>query len=168
MNTRPSLLPFLRISLTLATVASICFAQSAPAQVIDSRPTIYPARGQTPYQQSNDDAACYGWAKGQTGFDPAWPATVPAPVVVPGGQRVVGAARGAAAGAVVGAIAGNAGKGAAAGAAIGTMAGGMERRQERRAIGAYDAQVEVNNEAGLSAYWRAWRACMAGRGYTVD
>lgn len=170
MNQRPRLFKFKRFSLALAlaSAAAICVAQSAHAQVVYSKPTVYPARGQTPYQQSNDDAACYGWAKGQSGFDPAWPATAAAPVVVPGGQRVVGAARGAAVGAVAGAIGGNAGKGAAAGAAIGTMAGGIERRQERRAIGAYDAQVQVNNEAGLSSYWRAWRACMTGHGYTVD
>lgn len=155
-------------ALALASVIAPATAEIALAQVIYPKPVIYPARGQSPYQQSNDDAACYSWARQQSGVDPAFAATVPAPVVVPGGQRVVGAARGAAAGSVAGAIAGDAGKGAAAGAAIGAMAGGIERRQERRGMAAYNAQAQVNNEYAMSSYWHAWRACMAGRGYTVE
>ncbi|QGZ60236.1 hypothetical protein FAZ97_34570 [Paraburkholderia acidiphila] len=151
----------------LASVIAPAVAEIAQAQVVYPKPVIYPARGQSPYQQSNDDAACYSWARQQSGVDPAVAATAPAPVVVPGGQRVVGAARGAAAGSVAGAIAGDAGKGAAAGAAIGAMAGGMERRQERRGIAAYNAQAQANNEYAMSSYWHAWRACMTGR-YTVE
>lgn len=152
----------------LACVIAPGMATIAQAQIIYPKPVIYPARGQSPYQQSTDDAACYSWARQQSGVDPAFAATPPAPVVVPGGQRVVGAARGAAAGSVAGAIAGDAGKGAAAGAAIGAMAGGMERRQERRGVAAYNAQSQANNEYAMSSYWHAWRACMTGRGYTVE
>ncbi|WP_425469762.1 glycine zipper domain-containing protein [Paraburkholderia unamae] len=153
----------------LASVIAPGMATIAQAQVVYPKPVIYPARGQSPYQQSNDDAACYSWARQQSGVDPALVATGPAPVVVaPGGQRVVGAARGAAVGSVAGAIAGDAGKGAAAGAAIGAMAGGIERRQERREIAAYGAQAQASNEYAMSSYWHAWRACMSGRGYTLE
>lgn len=176
MNKRRRLMQVMRAAFALATMTAAGVAQNAQAQVIYAKPVVYPSRGQTPYQQSADDGACYSWAKQQTGFDPAWAATAPAPAYgpaygpayAPGGQRVVGAARGAATGAVAGAIAGDAGKGAAAGAAIGTMVGGVEHRQARRAAGAYNAQVQVNNQAGTSSYWRAWSACMAGRGYTVN
>jgi hypothetical protein len=34
---------------------------------------VYPAKGQTPQQQKNDESACYTWAVQQTGFDPAKP-----------------------------------------------------------------------------------------------
>ncbi|HKR45614.1 MAG TPA: glycine zipper domain-containing protein [Paraburkholderia sp.] len=168
MSNRQHFLFVAQAAFALASVFAPAVADIAQAQVTYPKPVIYPARGQSPYQQSNDDAACYSWARQQSGVDPAYAATVPAPVVVPGGQRVVGAARGAAAGSVAGAIAGDAGKGAAAGAAIGAMAGGIERRQERREIAAYGAQAQVNNQYAMSSYWHAWRACMAGRGYTVE
>ena len=35
---------------------------------------IYPKNGQTKDQQAADQYECYGWAKGQTGFDPTQPA----------------------------------------------------------------------------------------------
>ncbi|MFD1557616.1 glycine zipper family protein [Paraburkholderia silviterrae] len=168
MIKRRRLMQVMQAAFALATVTAACVTHNAHAQVIYSKPVVYPARGQTPYQQSTDDGACYSWARQQTGFDPAWAATAPAPAWAPGGQRVVGAARGAATGAVAGAIAGDAGKGAAAGAAIGTMVGGIEHRQARRAAGAYNAQAQMNSEAGASSYSRAWSACMAGRGYTVN
>jgi hypothetical protein len=168
MSKRRHIMFAAQAALALASVIAPGAAEIAQAQVIYPKPVIYPSRGQSPYQQSNDDAACYSWARQQSGVDPAMVATVPAPVVVPGGQRVVGAARGAAVGSVAGAIAGDAGKGAAAGAAVGAMAGGMERRQERREIAAYGAQAQASNEYAISSYWRAWRACMAGRGYTLQ
>lgn len=34
---------------------------------------VYPAKGQTTEQQSKDDYECFGWAKGQTGYDPMKP-----------------------------------------------------------------------------------------------
>src|SRR5512139_1417796 len=65
---------------------------------------VFPAKGQTPQQQSQDEGECYAWSKGQTGVDPMAPA--PAPAAQPaqqteqasagGGSRVRGAARGAA------------------------------------------------------------------------
>ena len=82
---------------------------------------VYPAKGQTPQQQKNDEAACYQWAVKQTGFDPAnpppqQPAAKP-PTTATGTTPGAGA-RGALGGAAVGAIAGDAGAGAAAGAVV--------------------------------------------------
>jgi len=143
-------------------------AGMARAQSIYQKPVVYPARGQSINQQTSDDSACYGWARQQSGIDPYRVASSPLPVIVPGGERVRGAAGGAAAGAVVGAIAGDAGKGAATGAAVGTVAGGVAHRQQRRQAVAASAQMQANNEWALTSYWNAWRACMTGRGYSVQ
>jgi hypothetical protein len=140
----------------------------ARAQTVVQKPIAYPARGQSAYQQTNDDSACYGWARQQSGVDPYRVASGPVPVIVPGGERVRGAAGGAAAGAVVGAIGGDAGKGAAAGAAAGTIAGGVAHRQHRREAIAASSQIQASNDWALASYWQAWRACMTGRGYSVQ
>src|SRR5262245_23198335 len=78
---------------------------------------IYPSKGQSAAQQDKDKYECYGWAKGQTGFDPMAPPTTKTPPPA-GGQRSVaggavgGAMLGAGVGAVGGAVAGGkAGKG---------------------------------------------------------
>ena len=34
---------------------------------------VFPAKGQTPQQQSQDEGECYAWSKGQTGVDPMAP-----------------------------------------------------------------------------------------------
>src|SRR4051812_22302354 len=96
---------------------------------------VFPAKGQTPQQQSQAEGECYAWAKGQTGVDPMAPQPSPAQAAAQptqaapaqGGQRVRGAARGAAAGAVIGEVANNdAGEGAAVGATLGVVKGGAE------------------------------------------
>ncbi|CAG2149997.1 hypothetical protein D3C87_1211400 [compost metagenome] len=133
-----------------------------------SKPVAYPAKGQSAQQQSKDDGECYSWAKQQTGIDPAVVAQAPPQQQAQGGQRVQGAARGAAGGAVVGAIAGDAGKGAAAGAAVGTMAGGSRNRQERRNVQAANEQNAASQQQAMGSYYQAWKACMGGKGYTVQ
>ena len=114
-------------------LAALLIACAAAAQ----QPIVYPAKGQSVQQQSQDEAQCSAWAKQSTGIDPAVVAASPPPPqtgpAVGGGQRVRGAARGAAGGAAIGAIAGDAGKGAAAGAVVGTMAGGRHGRQQQAA-----------------------------------
>lgn len=136
---------------------------------------IYPNKGQSKEQLDKDKYECYGWAKGQTGFDPmAEPkATEPPPdQEAPQGGLVRGGARGAATGAVVGAIAGDAGKGAAIGAAAGGLFGGMRRRDQQRREQAEqqqwaDQQV-ANYQHNRDEYNRAYSACLKGRGYTVN
>jgi hypothetical protein len=117
---------------------------------------VYPARGQSPQQQQQDQAECHGWAMQQSGVNPG---AMPPPSSG-SGQVVRGAGRGAALGAVGGAIGGNAGKGAAIGAATGALVGGMRRADERRA--SEQAQSQAN-----AAYSRAYAACLEGRGYSV-
>ncbi|MGY2488993.1 glycine zipper family protein [Cupriavidus sp. CP313] len=161
-----------RRSLALAACTALVLisgaANTAQAQALLLKPVAYPLRGQSAYQQANDDGACYGWARRETGVDPARIASTPAPVILPGGERIRGAAGGAAAGAVVGAIGGDAGRGAAAGAAVGTVAGGAAHRQHRRQAAAISVQAQASNDWAMTSYWQAWRACMAGRGYSVQ
>ena len=114
---------------------------------------VYPARGQSPQQQQQDQAQCQSWAAQQSGGPPPPPSG-------PQGQGVRTAARGAAVGAVGGAIGGDAGKGAAAGAAAGALVGGMRRRDQRRQEQAAQAQYS-------DSISRAYAACLEGRGYTV-
>lgn len=139
-------------------------ALAAPLQ---AAPVIYPAKGQSAQQQQKDDGECYGWAKGNTGIDPAAVAAQPPPPsgsTVGSGDRARGAARGAVGGAAIGAIAGDTGKGAAVGAVAGTMAGGHRARQNQAAQqqGAQQAKQDQ-----INTFYRAYGACMEGRGYTV-
>ncbi len=135
---------------------------------------VYPARGQSPQQMEKDKAECYRWAVGQTGFDPAAPPrpAPPPPQAQPQGGVISGALTGAALGAIGGAIAGDAGKGAAIGAATGGLFGGIRRhRQEsyqRQQYDEYHRQEAARFSHMKQQYDRAYRACMTGRGYTVN
>ena len=117
---------------------------------------VYPANGQTPAQQDNDNYHCYRFAMQQTGYDPTRGVATPPPTA----NAVRGAAGGAALGAVGGAIGGNAGKGAAIGAGVGAVVGAARRHNQKQAAATVNAQAR-------SAYNRAFGACMVGRGYTV-
>lgn len=153
-----------------AGVTSLMLMLAANAQTASvQKPIVYPAKGQSATQQSSDDGACYTWAKQNTGIDPvAAGAAPPPPPPPPAGQRARGAVRGAAAGAVVGEIANDdAGHGAAVGAAAGAVAGGVQKRQQRRAAANQTQQHQAQQQDALVTYYRAYGACMQGRGYTL-
>jgi len=130
------------VALTLAVFATTVGAQG--------KSFVYPQKGQTAAQQSQDEAQCRAWAQGHAGAPPP-----PPPNHARGTVR--GGARGAAGGAAIGAIAGDAGKGAAVGAVVGGVRG---RRQSKQA--AAEQQAGAANDLE-----RAFAACMEGRGYTV-
>ncbi len=145
-------------------ITALCMAISAMAQ----QPVAYPARGQSTNQQGKDDAECHAWAKQTTGIDLAALAQTPVPQdtgpAVGGGERVQGAARGALGGLAIGAIAGDAGKGAAIGAIVGTMAGGHKARKSQEA---QNQQAQAQRQEQMNTFYRAYGACMEGRGYTI-
>jgi hypothetical protein len=142
----------------LLAFSSLTFAQQHPA--------VYPAHGQSPQKQQQDEGACYAWAKQNTGIDPAVAAQPAPPPTQPTGARVGGAARGAAAGAIIGDVSGNdAGHGAAVGATAGALAGGVRARREHAAQAQAQQQAQG---AELATYWRSFGACMQGRGYSVQ
>lgn len=128
-------------------------AAFAAAAAFASGPFVYPQKGQSQAQQDQDRGACERWAQSQTGTAPG---AQPPPGTNPR-RTVGGAARGAGVGAAVGAIAGDAGKGAAAGAVVGGVAGRRRGIQENQAAAAQTQDT----------YYRAFAACMEGRGYTV-
>jgi predicted lipid-binding transport protein (Tim44 family) len=136
---------------------------------------IYPTKNQSAAQQDKDKWECRAWATKQSGFDPAArpKASTPPPLrEAPKGGLLRGAAGGAALGAVGGAIAGNAGKGAAIGAAGGGLLGVMRRndqaRQQQYANQQWANQNVAQHEQHRSDWFRAVKACLTGRGYTVQ
>lgn len=154
-----------RILQITAGVAALTMAAVAMAQ----KPIIYPSKGQSPQQQSQDDGECYVWAKQNTGIDPIAlaqnPATQETGTATGGGERVEGAVKGAVGGLAIGAIAGDAGKGAGIGAVVGTMAGGRKARQNQSAR---NQQSQQYTQDQIHTFYRAYGACMQGRGYTVN
>jgi hypothetical protein len=146
------------------SIAMLLAAAAAAAQ----QPVVYPARGQSASTQSRDQNECRAWAQQSTGIDPAVLAQQPVPQetgpATGGGERTRGAARGAVGGLAIGAIAGDAGQGAAIGAVVGTMAGG---RQARRNQTARNEQAQGDRQQTMNTYYRAYGACMEGRGYTI-
>lgn len=144
-------------------VAGMCLASNALAQ----KPIVYPAKGQSMEQQNRDDGECYVWAKQNTGIDPlSPPQAAPAQTSsTGGGERARGALRGALGGAVIGEIASDdAGKGAGIGAVLGTMRGGRDARQKQQAR---EQQAQDQQQGQVNTFYRAYGACMEGRGYTI-
>jgi hypothetical protein len=129
---------------------------------------FYPSQGQTPEQQSKDQAECQAWAQQQTGIDPTRPAPQVAAAPAQQGQVVRGAARGGLLGVVGGAIGGDVGKGAAIGAGVGATKGLLDRRRDRIDTEQAQQQALSAQQAGLAEFNRALGTCMQGRGYSVS
>jgi hypothetical protein len=135
--------------------------------VAAQKPIIYPAKGQSAAQQNRDDGECHVWAKQSTGIDPAAVAAAPPPQTgqtsgAPVGRSMVGGALG---GAVIGEIAGgHSGEGAAIGALVGTRRGIQQQQQQQKQAAAQQSQAQQQR---LDTYYRAYGACMSGRGYTI-
>jgi hypothetical protein len=139
-----------------------------------SDPIIYPKKGQSSQQLTKDKNECSQWAKKETGFDPAAPATPSTPPPVRETTKA-GAGRGAVGGGLVGlgvgAIAGAPGKGAAIGAASGALIGGVRRKKHTEQQDQKEQQWAQQEAAGQQQkrnyYNRAFSACMEARDYTV-
>lgn len=116
----------------------------------------YPKQGQSADQQSKDDYDCYSWATRQTGYDPRRPTSSYSDSGQSTGRGLLG---GALLGAAVGEIAG--GKGGE-GAAIGGLLGGVRGHRS----GQQQAQAAAAGER--NAFNRAYKACMEGKGYSVN
>jgi hypothetical protein len=174
------------ISVALALVAASLQAQQGGQKTLASTLEIYvfPAAGQDATQQSQDEAACYDWAVGNTGSDPfqaQQQQTADAQQAAAAQQQASqagrgsgarGAVRGAAAGAVIGEIADDdAGKGAAYGAAVGVVAGRRKGRQaEQQAqqqVADQSQQAQQASQAQIDNFKKAFSACMEGKQYTA-
>ena len=132
---------------------------------------VYPAQGQSQEQQTIDEEECRKWATEKTGVDPlqvAKSATSEAGTSQQDRKVVKGAAGGALAGVVVGAIAGDAGKGAAIGATVGGLGGAARKRQKQMAQQNDVQQAQDQQKAMMAEYDKAYRACLSGRGYSIQ
>lgn len=131
---------------------------------------IFPAKGQSNEVMEQDKFSCYGWAKGQTGFDPmrAPTTTTPSPSQA---KKSGGIVRGGLGGAALGAIIGDSSKSAKRGMAAGALIGGVRQRSSNNTNEQKTAeweQREASNYANnRNQYNRAYSACLEGKGYTV-
>ena len=149
----------LRISLGI-------FATAISLAALAEKPIIYPAKGQSAAQQQKDDGECQTWAKQNTGVDPAKPAPTAQTAAPPPPKG--GLVKGAAVGATVGAIGGNdVGNAAAKGAAVGVVAQHSRRKGQAEAAAAQNQQAQASQQQAMATFFKAFGACMEGRGYTV-
>lgn len=141
---------------------------------------FYPKQGQSAAQQSRDRYECYLWAHKQTGFDPSAirPATRASVRVVavpgPGHDTAVGTMTGAVLGAAVSRPR-DAGAGAIIGAVAGAVIGAASDQSRQHAANAEQARLDemqarraAQSDSQLQSYRRAMKACLEGRGYTVE
>lgn len=170
------------VTLSLALTAQ---AQSSGQQSLAATLEVYvfPSTGQSPSQQSTDEAECYQWAVNTSGSDPFAVQNQQAAQAqqtqaaqqqagqVATGSGAQGAVRGAAAGALIGAIAGDAGKGAAIGAGVG-MVGGRARgnarqREAEQQVQSQGEQAQQASQAQIDNFRKAFSACLEGKEYIV-
>jgi len=145
---------------------------------------VFPAKGQESTKQSEDEAACYEWAVGNTGTDPfalakqedanAQQAAAEQQAAAQTGQGsgARGAVRGAAAGALIGEIANDdASNGAAWGAAAGAVRGrrkGAQAQQQAQAQSASNTeQRAAATEEQLANFKNAFSVCLEAKEYMV-
>jgi outer membrane lipoprotein SlyB len=161
--------------LTIAVFITALSAGAALAQDL----VVYPAKGQSNEQMEKDKFECYGWAKGQSGFDPMQMPTASSPAPSKGDKSVAGGAvgggvLGGVGGAVIGGIA--SGKsGAKKGALIGGLSGGAlggmrshsQNRQADQKRDQWEREQANQYMQQRNAYNRNYAACLEGRGYSV-
>ena len=174
------------IWLSVALAFSLGNPAQAQSQTLGSTMDVYvfPAEGQDSGQQSQDEAACYEWAVGNTGSDPfdlakqeqsdqqQAQAEAQAAEQVGQGSGARSAVRGAAAGALIGEIANDdASNGAAWGAAAGAVRGrrkGREANAQAQAQAADQAeQREEATEEQLANFKKAFSVCLEAKEYMV-
>jgi hypothetical protein len=144
-------------------IAALVLSAAALAQ----KPVIYPAKSQSASQQSKDDGECQTWAKQNTGVDPSKPPPAAQTAAAPPPPKG-GVVKGAAVGATVGAIGGNdVGNAAAKGAVIGGVAQHSRKKGQAEATAAQNQQAQASQQQAMATFYKAFGACMEGRGYTV-
>src|SRR3954469_3252461 len=152
-------------------------AAAGPAPSASLGLYVFPAKSQTAEQQSQDEQACYAWAKEQSGIDPHAVKANPDSAAKAAGAKtdsategaaVKGAARGAVGGAVVGGIAGDAGTGAGIGAVVGVAKGRQAKKGAKKQAEQQAAEKNKAWAAGqIDTFKKAYSACVEGKGYTV-
>jgi uncharacterized protein YcfJ len=174
------------------TAPSLVLAQMAPAssgqKSLAATMNIYavPTKGQSPSQQSEDEAACYQYGVQQTGVDPfqlqqqaaaqQQQAAAAQQQAAQAGQgaAAAGAVKGAAAGALIGSVAhgASAGEGAAYGAAAGLLIGHRRQKEAQQQAQASAAQqsaaIQQGTQAQMTDFKKAFSVCMQAKNYMVQ
>src|SRR4051812_26124489 len=179
---RTSMIKAAVINTITLVICVFCFVAGTTALGQNTSPTaslnkqlgvyVFPAKDQKPEQQQKDESDCYSWAVTNSGVDPlnmqaVKPDTVKTPSTAQG--MVAGGAKGAAAGVAIGAIAGDAGKGAAIGAVAGGLKGRKAAKQGEQAQKQQSQNKADNaNQAQIDNFTKAYKACLTGKGYTVQ
>lgn len=162
-----------RIS-SMRTPVLIALLATPAALTAQQKYYVYPAQGQSQEQQQTDESQCNQWAIQQSGVNPANPAaSVPQSTQTqsnqPTGDVLKGGAGGALVGTAIGAISGDTGEGAAIGAVSGAVLGGLKRRRHKKEEEAQQKQQQQQQvQAAEGNYGQAYKACLNGRGYTVN
>jgi uncharacterized protein YcfJ len=151
----------------LVMAAAICAVTGAAGA---QQPIIYPARGQSPQQQSADMGDCQVWATQTTGVNPAAVAQQLAnrpsysQPQSQTSQPLIGMLGGGAIGGII-----HGGEGAAVGALVGGLFGGWRQRHQQEQQQQWNQQQSADQfaQGQLASYNRAYGACMDGRGYVV-
>jgi hypothetical protein len=152
----------------------------APAPPQSPDVYFYPKQGQSSQQQARDRYECYMWARRQTGYDPSQyrPDSRSNVRVIavpgPGHDTVAAGVTGAVLGAAVSRPR-DAGAGALIGAVAGAVIGAASDESRQRAADAEQARIDAahaqraaQSDAVIQSYRRALKACLEGRGYTVE
>jgi len=150
----------------VAALCGLCMAATGMAQEL----MIFPNADQSAEQQEEDKFFCYGWAKGESSFDPMAPPTAteaPPQQQAKKGGVGKGLVRGAVVGQIVGGDSKSTRRGAAAGVAVGGMRSQDQKRKEAQAREQWEQeQVRIYTE-NRNRYNRAYAACLEGKNYTV-
>jgi len=153
----------------------------SPAPQASTEIYFYPLYGQSPAQQDRDRYECYLWAVDQTGFDPSSTGVAPhqrivvEPVQPDGQNTAIGAVAGALVGAAIGSSSNHTGQGAVIGAVAGALLGAasdaavqQEATVATRRLDRDAARRSAAVEQKANDYRRAMKACLEGRGYSVQ
>ena len=132
---------------------------------------IYPNKGQSEKQEEKDKYDCYEWARRESSFDPS--EETPPTASSGGGSSnydvAKGAVGGAAAGAAIGEIVSHdAGMGAAIGLLSGGLFGSIHKSNQEKKHREAQQQEQYAYASEKNRYDRAYKACLEGRGYTVN
>jgi len=139
---------------------------------------VFPAKGQKPEVQDQEEYECLMWGAEQAGIKPgqqapdakaAGDAAAAKMDSAATGAAVKGAAKGAALGAMTGAIWGDAGEGAAVGAIGGAVAGRRAKKAAKaNAKAQAEQQVNAETQKKIDAVKKGMGACLTSKGYTVQ
>ena len=131
---------------------------SGTTDTVGAEMFAYPKKGQSQELQQADQQACEAWADQHAGSISSSPSAETSPSEE---RRQGGPLRGAMRGRMIGEAAGNRNVGAMGGGMAGMVRRRMEqKRHEEQSGSGYQGKTDPHN--------RAYKACMEGRGYTVE